>query len=462
MVQLALRTTRSEQIAAIILRLIEDGHLPPGRRIASVRAAAQEYGVSKNTVVEAYDRLVASGALEPRAGSGFYVAVPRRRGVEVRPAHVAAAIDHLSLLREQLDQHHSVRVGDGRPPPSWMEGSELRRFLRPRAGLGGGEMEHGYGAPQGFAPLRERIAHLLIERSIPATSAEVLLTFGANHGLDLIVRHFLEPGDAVFVDSPGYYPLFGKLRLMGATLVPILRTAEGPDLDDFEAKAVQHRPKLFFTQALAHNPTGTSMGLASLHRLLQAAERHGMMVVEDDPFADILPPMTPRLAALDHLDRVLYVGTFSKTLSASLRAGYIAGHRDVIRSLTDVKMLTVVNSSGYVERLIHDLMAEGHYRHHLRRLRDRVARASEAASDNLGRLGLTGFSPPSGGYYLWCPLPEGFDDMDLTRRAASAGIFMAPSSIFTLDRVGYQPAIRVNVAYADDCRFLDFMRGELS
>ncbi len=167
-------------------------------------------------------------------------------------------------------------------------------------------------------------------------------------------------------------------------------------------------------------------------------------------------------AALDQLDRVLDVGTFSKTLSASLRAGYIAGHRDVIRSLTDVKMLTVVNSSGDVERLIHDLMAEGHYRHHLRRLRDRVARASDAASDNLARLGLTGFSPPSGGYYLWCPLPQGFDDMDLTRRAASAGIFMAPSSIFTLDRVGYQPAIRVNVAYADDRRFLDFMRGELA
>jgi len=107
-------------------------------------------------------------------------------------------------------------------------------------------------------------------------------------------------------------------------------------------------------------------------------------------------------------------------------------------------------------------MAEGHYRHHLRRLRDRVARASEAASDNLGRLGLAGFSPPSGGYYLWCPLPDGFDDMDLTRRAAAAGIFMAPSSIFTLDRVGYRPAIRVNVAYADDPRFLAFMRGELA
>ena len=78
------------------------------------------------------------------------------------------------------------------------------------------------------------------------------------------------------------------------------------------------------------------------------------------------------------------------------------------------------------------------------------------------RLGLTGFSPPSGGYYLWCPLPDGFDDMDLTRRAAAAGIFMAPSSIFTLDRVGYRPAIRVNVAYADDPRFLAFMRGELA
>jgi DNA-binding transcriptional MocR family regulator len=457
-----MRTSRAGQIAEIISRLIDGAHLAPGQRVPSVRAAALQYGVSKNTIVEAYDRLVSAGALEPRAGSGFYVRQPRRVMGDPRPAHIAEAVDHLSLLREQLNQHYAVRLGDGRPPADWMEDSEIGRFMRPRGARAPGEIEHGYGTPQGFEPLRVKIAQTLIERSIQAGSEQVLLTFGANHGLDLIIRQFLEPGDTVFVDSPGYYPLFGKLRLTRANIVPIRRTAEGPDLEELEAKAFRHQPKLFFTQTLAHNPTGTSMGLAAMHQMLRIADRADMMIVEDDPFADILPPMTPRLAALDQLARVLYVGTFSKTLSASLRCGFIAGQVKLIRSLTDVKMLTVVNSSGYVERLVHDLIAGGHYRHHLKRLRQRISRASTTAVSHLGALDLPPFSEPAGGYYLWCPLPSTMDDLELARRAAKEEIFLAPSSIFTLDRVGYQPAIRINVAYADDKRFLSFLRRELA
>ncbi|MEX2628617.1 MAG: PLP-dependent aminotransferase family protein [Tistlia sp.] len=453
-----MRPSRAAEIAAIVARLIEEGHLPLGSRVPSVRAAAEQHGVSKNTVVEAYDRLVASGHLEPRRGSGFYVRRPKRRGGDLRPVHVSEAIDLVSLLREQLDRHYSVRVGDGRPPASWMEESELGRHLRPRSAFGEGRMEHGYGTPPGYEPLRGKIAHSLIERSIRASAEQVLLTFGANHGLDLIVRQYVEPGDSVLVDSPGYYPLFGKLRLARAGVVGVRRGPEGPDLEDFEAKARAVQPKLFFTQTLAHNPTGGSVPLDAQHRLLQLAEQHGVTLVEDDPFADILPLGSPRLAALDQLERVIYVGTFSKTLSASLRSGYIAGSAELIRQLTDVKMLTVVNSSGYVERLLFELIAGGHYRRHLKRLRERVERASATALERLRGLGFEGLGEPAGGFYLWCPLPEGLDDIALARLAARQGIFLAPSSIFAVPG-DYRtaPAIRINVAYADDPAFLAFM-----
>jgi len=451
-----MRQSRSEQIAHNIARQVDAGHLKPGARIASVRSAAAEFGVSKNTMVEAYDRLVSLGYLESKPGSGFFICRPRPKPASARPVHVSEAIDLVTLLREQLNQHHAVRVGDGRPPAAWMEGSELGRHLR-ASQRGASRIEHGYGAPQGYEPLRSLIAGRLIERSIHVTADQILLTFGANHALDLIVRHYVEPGDTVFVDSPGYYPLFGKLRLARANVIGVRRTSEGPDLEDLEAKAARHRPRLFFTQTLAHNPTGTSMAPAALHRLLQQADKHGMILVEDDPFADLLPPITPRLATLDQLERVIYVGTFSKTLSASLRTGYIAGNANLIRSLTDVKMLTVVNSSGYVERLIHDLMAEGHYRHHLNRLRERVNRATREAMLNLERIGLSGFARPDGGYYLWCPLRADIDDVELARQAFDSGIFLAPGSVFCLEREKQAPALRINVAYADNTRFLDFM-----
>ncbi len=449
---------RIEHIVSAVLKLIADGHIASGQRIGSVRAAAREFGVSKNTVVEAYDRLVAQGAIEPRAGSGFFVSRPRSRAVpDARPALIAEATDHVSLLREQLDRHYAVRVGDGRPPSDWTEGSELGRHLGYRSRASSEPLEHGYGAPMGYEPLRVKIAQMMIERAVEVDPNQVLTTFGANHGLDLVVRHFIEPGDAVLVDSPGYYPLFGKLRLSRATIVPVRRTLDGPDLEDLETKARLHRPKLYFTQTLAHNPMGTSMPLATMHRVLQASERHAFGIVEDDPFADILPALAPRLAALDQLRRVIYIGTFSKTLSASLRTGFIAASHEMIASLADVKMLSVVNSSGYVERIVHDLIANGHYRRHLRRLQDRVARASETAISALRQIGFPSIRPPAGGYYLWCPLPEGIDDLELARSAAREGIFLAPGSIFNVDKTGQEPALRVNVAYATHPQFLAFL-----
>lgn len=452
---------RTARIVARIARSIEEGLLQAGRRMPSLRLAATEYGVSKNTMVEVYDRLVALGRLEARRGSGFYVRAAGRSLSDAPPPHMTEAIDIVSLLREQLCQVHPVRVGDGRPPASWTEDSELGRHLRLRTGKGELPVEHGYGDPIGYAPLRTQIGLMLAERAIQVTPDQILLTFGANHGLDLIIRHLLQPGDTVLVDSPGYYPLFGKLKLARVEIVGVRRLADGPDLEDFAQQIALHRPKAFFTQSLAHNPTGGSIALPVAHRLLQIAARHDLVVIEDDPFADVLANGAPRLAALDQLERVIYLGTFSKTLSASLRIGYVAASPAISRSLTDMKMLTVVNSSGYLERMVSELIASGQYRHHIRRLRDRIGKATGRALGTLEKLGLPVFATPTGGYYLWADLPAGTDDLALARQASEQGIFVAPGSVFLPDRSQDQPGMRVNIAYADDPRLIRFLQTAL-
>lgn len=458
---------RTEGIVARIVRAIEQGLLQPGKRMGSLRAAAEEYGVSKNTMVEVYDRLVAQGRLEARRGSGFFVRAPGQRPNDVAPPHMTEAIDIVSLLREQLCQVHPVRVGDGRPPASWMEDSELGRHLRMRNGKGDPPAEHGYGDPTGYPPLRAQIGLMLAERSIHVSPAQILMTFGANHALDLIIRHLLQPGDTVLVDSPGYYPLFGKLKLARIEMAGVRRRADGPDLDDLAAQIARYRPKVFFTQSLAHNPTGGSLTLPVAHRLLQIAAHHDLTIVEDDPFSDVLPVSAPRLAALDQLERVIYVGTFSKTLSASQRIGYVAASPALTRSLGDMKMLTVVNSSGYLERLVSDLIASGQYRHHLKRLRERIGKATARALGNLEQLGLPAFARQVGGYYLWVALPSGLDDLALARRASEQGIFIAPGTVFLPDRRqleldGGLNGMRVNVAYADDPAFVSFLQSEMA
>lgn len=453
--------TLVQGLTARLSEKILRGDLPPGSRLLSIRRAAETYGVSKNTVIEVYDRLVASGHAVSRPGSGFEVRLPEGADIRGRLRHVAEAVDIVSLLGAQLAENFDIRVGDGRPPASWTEESEIRRHL----GFIGRDHTAGtdaYGSPLGFPALRREIARRLSEQQLKASEDEVLMTFGANHALDLIVRAFLSPGDTVLVDEPGYYPLFAKLKLARVRAVGVRRTREGPDVEDFLAKAAAERPRFFFTQSIGHNPTGSSTSLPVAHALLNAAALHNVTIVEDDPFADLAPGAAGRLAMLDQLNRVMSVGTFAKTLSASLRSGYIVANRQQIGALAELKMLTTVNSSGHVERLLHRLLVERHYDRHLKRLAGRIDGAAGRVLRRLKAQGYEVFSDNGGGYYLYLLLPGHVGDTDLARAGAAESIFIAPGSVFCLEKGNPAAAgIRLNVARSDDERFYDFLSRHL-
>lgn len=454
----ARRQTRTEWIVETLSGQITAKEIRAGDRILSIRAAAAAYGVSKNTVTEAYERLIALGCLESRKGSGYYVAETASPRPPVPSTAVKAALDLVSLLREQLDRHYEVRPGDGRPPEAWTHSGEFRKFFGSLKWPQENEIEHGYGNSWGYQPLRERLALMLIERSIKATEDQILMTHGANHALDLVIRYMLQPGDVVFVDDPGYYPLYGKLKLAHVEMVGIRRGPDGPDLDDLDEKLAIYRPKLFFTQSQAHNPTGSTLSMAVAHSLLQRADRYNFHIVEDDVFADILPAAAPRLAALDQLRRVIYVGSFSKTLSASLRCGFVAADAAMIDALCDIKMLTVVATSDYVERLIFNMIASGHYLRHLRRLRARIQEAHKNARGSLTSLGLSIAPPQIPSFYLWAELPAHVDERALCEAAADQSIFMAPGQVFRPDLATVShPAIRINIAHAQNPKFLAFL-----
>ncbi|MDH2328299.1 PLP-dependent aminotransferase family protein [Cereibacter sp. SYSU M97828] len=450
--------SRVDKLVEEVIRQVAAGVYRSGQRLPSVRQGASLHGVSKNTMAEAYDRLVVRGVVAARAGSGFYATGEWPTAPVPTTPHVAEAIGIVSLLREQLEQHYEVRAGDGRPPASWMEGSEIRRFMRSSRSS---EVEYGYGSPWGLAGLRHWLRMSLAERQIPVAEDGIALTHGINHGQDLIIRHLLEPGDTVFVDSPGYYPLFGKLRLANIVVVPIRRGPDGPDLADLAEKLERHRPEIYFTQSQAHNPTGSGLSPAQAFSILQMAELHDFRIVEDDVFADILPPTLPRLAAFGKPERVIYLGSFSKTLSAGLRCGYVAAAPDIVRRIVDIKMLTTVSTSAHVEQLVLDLIEGGHYLRHLRRLRTRIDEAMKESVAALASVGLKVTPPSIPGFYLWVPLPEGTDEEAMVRRAAARDIFIAPSSVFHPDRAEMSSGMRINVAYGADPRLIEFLKEEL-
>lgn len=282
------------------------------------------------------------------------------------------------------------------------------------------------------------------------------MTHGANHAMDLIIRRYVRPGDAVLVDDPGYYPLFAKLSLAGARMVGVRRRVDGPDLDDLQAKTSTSGARFFFTQSLAHNPTGGSITPGVAYGVLRIATACDIVIVEDDPFADILPYSAMRLAALDQLDRVIYVGTFSKTLAASFRIGYMATSTERAADLNRLKVVTSISTSAHDERLVFDLIDQGQYLKHLRRLRSRVSEATAETSEALERAGYAITRPHGGGFYVWLQLPASMARTHTVGSAAAQGIFIAPAATFS---VSDEPAnaMRVNVAYGASPRFLEWL-----
>src|SRR5262249_6030956 len=190
-------------------------------------------------------------------------------------------------------------------PNSWMDEMGIRQSLSALSRKNGTHLIE-YGNPFGYLPLREHLALLLSELGISARASQIVLTQGTSQALDLIMRHFVRPGDAVLVDDPGYYNLFGNLRLHGANLLGVPRGPDGPDMNVLEQFAAEHRPRIYFTQSALQNPTGTDMSPHVSFRVLQLAEQFDFLVVEDDIFCDLQTRKTPRLAALDQLNRVIY------------------------------------------------------------------------------------------------------------------------------------------------------------
>ncbi len=446
-----------EQIVHGIRRQIDERHLRPGAQLPSIRRFAETNKVSRFTVVEAYDRLVAMGYLQSRRGSGFYVTTPHaNRAAPQRPPDARRNEDLVWLIRRLLEaDENTTLVGGPWLPKAWLDDSGMRQSLHALARKNGTHLID-YGDPFGYLPLREHLAGLVGEIGITAAASQIVLTCGTSQALDLVVRHLLAEGDCALVDDPGYYNLFGNLRLSGARLVGVPRNPDGPDVERLEQFAAEHRPKVYFTQSVMQNPSGSDMSPHVSFKVLQIAERYGFHVVEDDIFSDLAVKPTPRLATLDQLNRVIYTRSFSKTLSGSIRVGFLACAQPLANDLADVKMLTGITSSQVAERVIYGTLVDGHYRKYIARLRERLGEARLNVVSAFERIGLELFAEPPGGMFLWARIPGVADSLPLAEHSLQEGYMLAPGSVFRphLER---SPWMRFNVAVCEEPRVQEWL-----
>ena len=440
----------TEQIVTGIKRQIDDRHLRPGTRLPSIRSFAENCNVSRFTVVEAYDRLVAMGYLQSRRGAGFYTAATKAAQPVPSGSHTGNE-ELVWLIRRLLDADENTMLAGG-PwlPNSWLDETGIRQSLNVLARKNGAHLLE-YGHPFGYLPLREHLAQMLAGLGIGAHAGQILLTQGTSHALELVIRYLLKPGDAALVDDPGYYNMFGNLRLHGVQMLAVPRNPDGPDTAILETLAAEHRPKVYFTQSVMQNPTGTDMSPHVAFKVLQAAERHGFVVVEDDIFSDLQVKPTPRLATLDQLNRVIYARSFSKTLSGSLRVGFVACAQPIACELADIKMLTSITTSQFIERLVYLMLADGHYRKYLSRLHERLGLARINVVRAFERIGMELFVEPADGMFVWARFPHLDDSLALAEISQRDGIMLAPGAVFRphLER---SPWMRFNVTVCEEPR----------
>jgi GntR family transcriptional regulator/MocR family aminotransferase len=437
------------QLCAGLRRAIRDGVLGPGTRLPSSRALAADLRISRTTAVLAFDQLVAEGVLTTRPGGGTFVAP--RPGHDRQPPATPATIDVPATPHPPLSRRGAAlattprtalklggaprpfRIGtpalDRVPLAAWTR-LVTRRLKRITLG------ELDYRDPAGEPGLREAIAgHVRRVRGAVCTADQVIVVAGAQHGLELTCRILLDPGDRAWLEEPGYTGARAALLGAGARVVSIPVDADGIDV----AAGVRRAPhaRLAYVTPSHQYPMGVPLTLARRQALLAWARRASAWIVEDDYDCgyDYGSRPMPCLQGLDAGGRVIYVGSFSKTLFPALRLGYLIVPADLREAAVAARRASDVHPPILEQGVLADLMASGAFERHLRRMRGEYKRrlaALTAAAARHGK-GLLTLRPVTTGLHAVADLHGGVDDQAVFREAVARGLELMPLSAYAFD-----------------------------
>ena len=455
----------TEQLANRFAERIQTRLLAGGARLPSVRQCAQQQGVSASTVVAAYDRLLAQGLVEARKNRGFYVretAVDQQIRAQISPESIASDSRYLNLPQHSpinataliRGMFHGIsskpQPGMGVFPPDWLETTFLPAAVRRFTGA---EALHGlslhYGEPAGDSDLRRALSQKLASINVHAAPSQIITTVGATHALDIVSRTLLRAGDYVMVEEPGWAIEFARLNALGMRILPVPRSAAGPDLDVMAQYCELHQPKLLVSVSVLHNPTGYCLTPGSAHRVLQLANKHNFYIVEDDTYSHLAPEHATRLSALDGLQRTIYVSGFAKILAPGWRVGYLAAPSDLFERLLDTKLLASLTTPALFEKALAWCIDQGQLRRHAERLRGQLA-VARARSVKLAMAHGCIFAAEPAGLFGW--VDTGTDTELLAHRMLDEGYLLAPGALFHAAR---QPStlMRINFATTQDAAF---------
>ncbi|MGB3295310.1 MAG: PLP-dependent aminotransferase family protein, partial [Phormidesmis sp.] len=350
-----------------------------------------------------------------------------------------------ALYHATLQPHNQpdyINFSQGFPLPTGID--DLQRIAR-RAMKEAATFFHP-GHPQGEVDLRSQIAQLLIQQGLETSPENLIVTNGSMQSLSLLIEHFISAGDWVIVEAPTYHGFLSILQQRSAKIIGIPMTSQGMNLALLAQYLESHRPKLIYTISTLHNPTGITTCTAHRRKLLALAEQYDCLVIEDNAYEPLSFDITPPpIKAFDTTDRVIYVGTFSKTLMPGLRVGYMAVTGKENSALTDRKLLHDFRTSAASQAIVKEYLSSGHYRRRLNQMRalhrDRRDYTVQALIRHLPAS--VTWTVPNGGTFLWIQLPDTASVADVCAAAAEQKVLVGSGAAFFPTGQGY-PALRLN------------------
>ena len=465
-----------KQIKTYLKQGILSGSLAADTRLPASRQLAQELGVNRITVENAYAELESEGLVFSKLGSGTYVlhpdpllSLPKKDSDAPWPLWQQNILEQRKVIPKRLShrqrngERHTqlISFASGIGDANLFPADDIRKALQ-AVMRRDGSAALDYGERNGYGPLRESITHILASQGLHTQPENILITAGSQQALSLVSQLLLSQGDAILVESPTYAGALDLFRTLGFKVVGIPMDAQGMQVDGLEKLLQQYHPRLIYTIPNFHNPTGTCLTGPRRRQLLVLADRYNIPIIEDDFVGDLRYEghTQPALKALDPGGRVIYVSTFSKMLMPGLRVGFITVDGPVYDSLVDFKRMNDVATSGLVQRALEAYVTVGRYQAHLRRSCQIFRKRRDVMVSAIRRYLPAGvrFDPPKGGLFVWLQLPGGLSSEKLLPLANEAGVDFAPGTPFFPDGNQGRSWLRLNFVAQEPAQIEEGMK----
>jgi len=386
----------------------------------------------------------------------------------VRPLE-ASAIREMFKLMGQAD---IISFAGGIPDPE-IYPTEILAQISSKILSTNGPFALKYGVTEGYSPLIEQVIDMNRAVNIGADSDTTIITTGAQQGIDLVAKSLIDPGDGILVESPTFVGTLNSFRSYQATLYGVPVEDDGMDLAAAEEILKTKKIKLIYTIPTFQNPTGITLSLEKRKKLLELAEQYDCFILEDNPYGDLRfrGEAIPSVKSIDKNGRVIYVGSFSKTLSPGLRVGFLTGPSDLLERVIVVKQANDVHTPLLTQMIISEYIKNYDIASHIAKGADSCKKKCDAMLSAMDRYfpDKAVYTRPDGGIFLWVTLPEGVDTAALLRKAIDRKVAFVPGNSFMINAAEISNCFRLNFTTMSDDKIEegikilgDLLRNELN